>query len=221
MRALIVTLLASLLISSCAAAGSDIPTVTPAPQTETPGAAAQPGQQAGGSAATLQPAATGTGTPQSNMEDTMKISSPAFNDGQPIPKKFTCQGENVSPALSWSDVPAEARSLALVTEDPDAPSGTFIHWVVYNMPHTLTGLPEKVAATAEVIGIGSQGIAGFGRAGYGGPCPPPGKPHRYYFKLYALDLDPSLPPGLNAAGLQKQIAGHILAQAQWMGTYQR
>jgi hypothetical protein len=151
----------------------------------------------------------------------MIISSPAFDDGQPIPQKFTCQGDNFSPALSWSGIPTQTQSLALVIEDPDAPSGTFIHWIVYNMAPGLNGLPEKVPAAPQVAGIGAQGIGGSGRAGYGGPCPPAGKPHRYFFKLYALDLAPQLPPGLNAAGLKKQIAGHVLAQAQWMGTYQR
>ena len=151
----------------------------------------------------------------------MIISSPSFKDGQPIPVKFSCLGENVSPALAWSGVPAGAKSLALITEDPDAPSGTFIHWVIYNMPATLTGLPEKVTPTPVVNGIGTQGSTSFGRTSYGGPCPPAGKPHRYFFKLFALDLDPQLPAGLNSAALQKLMQGHILAQAQWMGTFQR
>jgi Raf kinase inhibitor-like YbhB/YbcL family protein len=154
-------------------------------------------------------------------EQIMKITSPAFNEGQPIPPKFTCQGENISPALVWSGAPDGTKSLALVTEDPDAPSGTFIHWVIYNMPPGLTGLPEKVPASSQVSGTGAQGITSSGRPGYTGPCPPSGKPHRYFFKLYALDLDPQLPAGLNAASLQKQMVGHILAQAQWMGTFQR
>ncbi len=151
----------------------------------------------------------------------MYISSPAFDNSQPIPAKFSCQGVNVSPLLAWSGIPSRAKSLALITEDPDAPSGTFYHWVLYNMQPSLTGLPEKVPTTAEVAGVGTQGNSSFGRTGYSGPCPPPGKAHRYYFTLYATDLDPTLPPGLNANSLQKQIQGHILAQAQWMGTYQR
>ncbi len=172
------------------------------------------------------PAGSPTPAPLSTLESqttdqTMYISSPAFENGKSIPAKFSCQGENVSPLLTWSGVPPRARSLALITEDPDAPSGTFYHWVVYNMQPTLTGLPEKVPTTGEVAGIGTQGSSGFGRTGYGGPCPPPGKPHRYYFTLFATDLEPTLSPGLNAAGLQKQLQGHVLAQAQWMGTFQR
>jgi Raf kinase inhibitor-like YbhB/YbcL family protein len=154
-------------------------------------------------------------------ENPMYISSPAFENGKPIPAKFSCQGENVSPLLAWSGIPSRAKSLALITEDPDAPSGTFYHWVIYNLQPSLTGLPEKVPTTGEVAGIGTQGPSSFGRIGYGGPCPPPGKAHRYIFTLYATDLDPTLPPGLNAAGLQKKIQGHVLAQGQWMGTYQR
>ncbi len=154
-------------------------------------------------------------------EQTMIISSPSFKDGQPIPVKFSCLGENVSPALAWSGLPSGTKSLALITEDPDAPSGTFTHWVIYNMPATLTGLPEKVTPTPVVNGIGTQGNTSFNRTGYGGPCPPAGKPHRYFFKLFALDLDPQLPAGLTSAALQRSMQGHILAQAQWMGTFQR
>jgi len=212
MRKRILFFLLAFLLAACTAAGNDLAATRPVAQagdlTQIP--------QASLDAAT---AASQTGEPVT--EQAMKISSPAFDDGQSIPKKFTCQGENVSPALTWSGVPAGTKSLALVTEDPDAPSGIFIHWVLYNMPPGLSGLPEKVAASPQVAGTGTQGSSGFGRPGYGGPCPPPGKAHRYYFKLYALDLDPQLPTGLNAAGLQKQMAGHILAQAQWMGTFQR
>jgi len=185
--------LITLLLVSCAG-NSPAPTTTSAPTIEA-----------------AEPAA----------DQTMKITTSAFADGQPIPQKYTCSGENVSPALAWSGVPASAKSLALVTEDPDAPSGTFIHWVLYNLPPSLSELPEKVPTGAAVEGLGSQGSTGFGKPGYGGPCPPAGKPHRYYFKLYALDLAPQLASGLNAAGLQQQMQGHILAQAQWMGTFQR
>ncbi len=173
------------------------------------------------SVATVQDATPSLQANNKSTEQAMYISSPAFENGQPIPKKFSCLGDNFSPILTWSGIPSRARSLALITEDPDAPSGTFYHWVLYNMSPALTGLPEKVASSAEVAGIGTQGTSSFGRTGYSGPCPPAGKAHRYYFTLYAIDLDPRLPPGLNAAALQKQIRGHILAQAQWMGTFQR
>jgi len=137
----------------------------------------------------------------------LSISIAAFQYGQPIPQKFTCQGENVSPAMAWSGVPAGTKSLALVLEDPDAPGLTFIHWLIYNLPPTLSGLPEKVAAGDQVPGIGTQGPGSSASAGYTGPCPPSGKAHHYFFNLYALDLDPSLPTGLNAADLQRQMTG--------------
>ena len=212
MRKLIIFYSLALLLAACTAAGNDRTANQPAAQASDQPQISQASLDAATAAA--QPAGPVT-------EEAMKITSPAFDDGKPIPKKFTCQGENVSPTLTWSGIPAGTKSLALVTEDPDAPSGIFIHWVLYNMQPGLSGLPEKVQAAPQVAGTGTQGSSGFGRPGYGGPCPPPGKAHRYYFKLYALDLDPQLPAGLNAAGLQKQMAGHILAQAQWMGTFQR
>ena len=149
------------------------------------------------------------------------LSSPAFAQGSLIPKKFTCDGTNVSPALNWSGLPAGTRSLALITDDPDAPVGTFTHWVLYNMAPSLTGLPEAVAKIAQVPGIGTQGNNSFSRPGYDGPCPPRGAPHRYYFTLYALDLSPDLPPGLTPTKLQSAMRGHIMAESQWMGKYQR
>lgn len=151
----------------------------------------------------------------------MNITSPAFSDGASIPARFTCQGENLSPQLDWSGVPSGARSLALVVSDPDAPGGTFIHWVLYNLPPQTSGLPEGVPATERLSSGAAQGRNDFGRIGYGGPCPPPGKPHRYIFTLYALDLAPDLPAGLNAARLNSLMRGHILAQASLTGLYQR
>ncbi len=149
------------------------------------------------------------------------LSSPAFTQGSLIPKKFTCDGTNVSPALTWSGLPAGTRSLALITDDPDAPVGTFTHWVLYNMAPSLTGLPEAVAKITQVSGIGTHGNNSYGRPGYDGPCPPRGALHRYFFTLYALDLPPDLPPGLTPARLQGDMRGHILAEGQWMGKYQR
>jgi len=151
----------------------------------------------------------------------MKIHGPEFSDAANIPARFTCEGENISPRLEWSGVPAAAQSLALVVSDPDAPGGTFIHWVLYNLPPQTTGLPEGMPATERLSGGGSQGRNDFGRIGYGGPCPPPGKPHRYIFTLYALDLAPDLPPGLNAARLNSLMRGHILDQVSLTGLYQR
>jgi len=149
------------------------------------------------------------------------FSSPAFTQGSLIQKQFTCDGANISPALNWSGLPPGTLSLALITDDPDAPGGVFTHWVLYNMSPTLTGLPEAVTKTTQVAGIGTHGSNSFGRPGYGGPCPPSGAPHRYYFTLYALDLPPDLPPGLTSTRLQSAMHGHILAEGQWMGKYQR
>ncbi len=149
------------------------------------------------------------------------LSSPAFTQGSLISKKFTCDGINVSPALVWSSLPPGTRSLALIADDPDAPVGTFTHWVLYNMAPSLTGLPEGVTKITQVSGIGTHGNNSYGRPGYDGPCPPRGVPHRYFFTLYALDLPPDLPPGLTPARLQSDMRGHILAEGQWMGKYQR
>lgn len=151
----------------------------------------------------------------------MKLSTAAFENGAAIPSRYTCSGDNISPALVIEGIPANTKSLALIMDDPDAPGGTWVHWVLYNIPPGLAGLTEKVPADAGVSGIGSQGPTSFGRPGYGGPCPPAGKAHRYFFKLYALDLEPALKVGLDKPALLKQIDGHILAQAQLMGTFQR
>lgn len=151
----------------------------------------------------------------------MNISSPAFSDGASIPARFTCEGENLSPRLDWSGVPSAAQSLALVVSDPDAPGGTFIHWVLYNLPAQTSGLPEGVPTSERLSSGAAQGRNDFGRTGYAGPCPPHGKPHRYIFTLYALDLPPDLPAGLNAARLNSLMRGHILAQASLTGLYQR
>ncbi len=145
----------------------------------------------------------------------------AFPNGGNIPKDYTCDGANRSPAITWSGVPAAARSLALIVNDPDAPVGTFTHWVLYNLPPELTGLAASQPKTAALPGIGVQGSNDFRRTGFDGPCPPPGKPHRYFFRLYALDEDPILADGLDAARLQKEMQGHILTQGEWMGKYGR
>lgn len=152
---------------------------------------------------------------------TFSISSPAFDNGGMIPEKYTCDGANLSPELRWTALPQNTQSLALVVEDPDAPMGTFIHWVIYNIAPNLNGLPSGVSEGPQVAGVGTQGVNSFRRVGYGGPCPPKGPAHRYYFKLYALDLAPNLESRLNADDLQRTIKGHILAQAEWMGRYQR
>jgi Raf kinase inhibitor-like YbhB/YbcL family protein/uncharacterized protein (TIGR00297 family) len=152
---------------------------------------------------------------------TFPISSSSFAEGELIPGRYTCDGENRSPELAWKDLPQVTRSLALLVEDPDAPGGVFTHWVLYNLPATVRSLPEGQPRTATMPGNGTQGINDFRRAGYDGPCPPAGSVHRYYFKLMALDIDGSLPAGLNAEKLRKAVQGHILAEAQWVGRFGR
>jgi len=151
----------------------------------------------------------------------IQITSSAFNEGNPIPKKYTCDGEDISPPLAWSGVPAGAKSLALIVDDPDAPVGTWVHWVIFGLPPTLNGLNEGIAKTPQVEGGAIQGNNDFRRPGYGGPCPPRGKQHRYFLKLYALDTSLTLKAGSSKADLEKAMRGHVLAQGQLMGTYSR
>jgi Raf kinase inhibitor-like YbhB/YbcL family protein len=151
----------------------------------------------------------------------LQITSTAFADGQPIPAKFTCDSSDVSPALGWTGATAGTKSFALIADDPDAPVGTWVHWVVYDLPAGTTSLPENVSKSEHIHGTAKQGVNDFRQIGYGGPCPPPGKPHRYFFKIYALDTLTDLKPGATKAQLLKTMEGHILAQGQLMGTYQR
>jgi hypothetical protein len=151
----------------------------------------------------------------------IQISSTAFSKGQSIPEVHTCQGRDISPPLLWTNVPAEAKSLALIVDDPDAPAGTWVHWVVYDLAPSAAGLAEDVPKS-QVLGDGAkQGINDFKRTGYGGPCPPAGKAHRYFFKLYALDALLGLKPGATKKDLLKAMEGHVLAEGHLMGTYQR
>jgi Raf kinase inhibitor-like YbhB/YbcL family protein len=152
---------------------------------------------------------------------TFAIFSPAFENEQPIPKKFTCDGENISPILTWANTPPETQSLALIVEDPDASIGTWTHWILYNLSSSLTRLPEHIANLEQVGGVGAQGLNTGSKIGYSGPCPSPGKRHRYYFYLYALDIPPTLPAKLNAAQLLGKMNGHIIAKIETMGTYIR
>lgn len=152
---------------------------------------------------------------------TIKVTSSAFQSGQAIPARYTCEGADTSPPLQWSGVPVGAKTLALICDDPEAPVGTWVHWVLYDLPVTTAELTEK-APTSEMLPSGAkQGINDFKRVGYGGPCPPPGKPHRYYFKLYALDIELALKPRATKQELLRAMEGHILVDGQLMGTYQR
>jgi len=149
------------------------------------------------------------------------ISSSAFSNGSSIPKKFTCDGPDVSPTLAWTEPPTGTKSFALLVDDPDAPAGNWNHWTMWNLPATLLSLPEGVSKDARLSDGTEQGQNDFGKAGYNGPCPPPGKPHRYYFKLFALDSQIELKQGSRKGDLEKTMKGHILAQVEWMGTYRR
>jgi Raf kinase inhibitor-like YbhB/YbcL family protein len=150
----------------------------------------------------------------------IQLMSTAFSDGKMIPKQFTCDGEDVSPPLSWNGLPTGTGSLALICDDPDAPVGTWDHWVLFNIPAAATGLPEDVPAKASLEDGSVHGNNSWGRPGYGGPCPPGGT-HRYFFKLYALDIELNLKTGATKSQLVKAMEGHILAQGQLMGKYRR
>jgi Raf kinase inhibitor-like YbhB/YbcL family protein len=151
----------------------------------------------------------------------LQISSTAFSAGEAIPKKFTCDGPDVSPQLKWSDPPGNTESFALIMDDPDAPAGTWVHWVLYDIPADARELPERVATQEQLASGARQGRNDFGKIGYGGPCPPPGKPHRYFFKLYALDTKLNLKSGATKAELERAMKPHILAQAELIGKYGR
>ncbi len=151
------------------------------------------------------------------------LESPVFSHGERIPVRYTCDGDDVSPPLRWSKTPSGTKSYALVMYDPDAPIGTFIHWVIYNIPAAINELPEAVPAEEQIEGLGVQGVNDFGNIGYGGPCPPPGHgEHRYFFALHALDVDKvDLPPRATAAKLIDKIKKHVIGYAVLMGTYSR
>ncbi len=150
----------------------------------------------------------------------IKISSSAFEDGGMIPAKYTCDGADVSPPLQWDAVPEGTRSIALICDDPDAPMGTWVHWVLFNLPSETKKLAENVPADKTLPNGAKQGISDFGRIGYGGPCPPGGT-HRYFFKIYALDTQVDLQAGANKRQLLKAMEGHILGQGQLIGKYKR
>lgn len=151
---------------------------------------------------------------------TMHLSSPAFVNGQAVPVNYTCDGRNDSPPLQWSGAPSGTKSFALICDDPDAPGG-WVHWVLYNLPATTHELPERFPATETLPDGAKQGLSDFKRIGYGGPCPPPGKLHRYFFKLHALDTELKLRPPATKAELLQAMKGHVLADASVMGVYER
>ncbi len=154
------------------------------------------------------------------MIQKIEVTSSAFSSGGMIPSDHTCDGADISPPLEWSGVPQGAQSLALIADDPDAPMGDWVHWVVYDLPPDLGGLSSAAPAGEKLSLGGVQGRTDFGSMGYGGPCPPRGM-HRYFFKLYALDKKLGLKPGVTKKELLKAMDGHILAQGELMGKYQR
>lgn len=158
---------------------------------------------------------------QRNSSMAFTISSQSFSNGGNIDKKFTCDGADVSPQLTWTQPPKGTKSFALLADDPDAPVGNWNHWTIWNIPANVTSLPESVAKTARLKDGSEQGANDFHKSGYNGPCPPAGKPHRYYFKLYALDTTLNLKAGSTKKDLETAIKGHVLGQAEWMGRYGR
>ena len=145
----------------------------------------------------------------------LHVSSSAFSEGQPIPEKYSCDGRNLSPPLKWSGAPEKTKSLAIIADDPDAPSGTFTHWVLYDLPAKTSELKEGSS------GSGKEGVNSFKKRGYGGPCLPPNGAHRYVFHVYALDIDSLGKAGLSKQDVSAAMKGHVLAEGQLIGKYQR
>jgi Raf kinase inhibitor-like YbhB/YbcL family protein len=172
------------------------------------------GADAGGSSPPLEtPVPSGT-------ETVFNLTSPAFENGASIPARFTCEGDDTSPPLSWSGLPESAASLALEVEDPDAPSGIWIHWIAYNLPLEINGLPGEIGEQPNLGGLGKSGLNSWGETEYGGPCPPSGT-HRYFFHLYALDQPLDLSGGASHSELHRAMEGHIIAEATLLGTYSK
>jgi Raf kinase inhibitor-like YbhB/YbcL family protein len=148
------------------------------------------------------------------------LKSPSFKEGEMIPARFTCDGEDISPELAWESIPEECQTLAIICDDPDAPMGTWVHWIIYNIPADLRGTEEGIPPD-DILPTGAkQGTNGWHRIGYGGPCPPGGT-HRYFFKIYALDTKLDLEPGATKSQLLNAMEGHTLAEGQLMGRYRR
>jgi hypothetical protein len=158
--------------------------------------------------------------PQGGNKMDIKITSSAFENECIIPAKYTCDGVDISPPLQWEGIPEGAESIALICDDPDAPMGTFVHWVVFNLPADATQLDENVPSEKTLPNGAKQGTSEFGKIGYGGPCPPSGT-HRYFFKMYALDAQVDLEAGASKSELLKAMDGHIVAQGQLMGKYKK
>lgn len=161
-----------------------------------------------------------TPAPSRGTAQTMNVTSSAFASQQPIPKKYSCDGQSISPPLQWDEPPEGTKSLALIMDDPDAPSGTFVHWVLYGLPPTTRSLPEGASASGGLPGGSLQGRSSAGTPGYTGPCPPSGT-HHYHFKLYALDSNIDIASGADKAQLERAMDKHVLAYGELVGTFSR
>jgi len=151
----------------------------------------------------------------------MALRSNAFKDGEPLPILYTCDDKNISPPLAWTGAPSETASLVLIVDDPDAPTGVWTHWIIFNLPADASGLAEDAAKSDSAMKSARQGLNDFKNLNYGGPCPPKGNLHRYFFKIYALDTVINLPAGASRTQVETAMTKHILAAGQLMGTYQR
>lgn len=151
----------------------------------------------------------------------LAIQTDAFPNGGEIPRQYTCSGSDISPGLQWSGIPQNTKALALIVDDPDAPGGTWTHWVVWDIPAQAGHLPEAIPTDETLPSGARQGRNDFGRTGYGGPCPPSGKAHRYFFRLYALDQVLQLRAGSERPDLEDAMRHHVISQAEWMGTFKR
>ncbi|MCH8864816.1 MAG: YbhB/YbcL family Raf kinase inhibitor-like protein [Chloroflexi bacterium] len=151
----------------------------------------------------------------------LTVSSTVFREGETIPAKYTCQGEDISPSITWGEPPDGTRSLAIIVDDPDAPGGVFTHWIIFNLPADTRQLPAAVPTQPRLDSGARQGKTDFGRVGYGGPCPPPGKPHRYQFTVYALDRTLDLAAGASRSQVLEAMQGNILSRGRLTGIYER
>jgi len=161
------------------------------------------------------------GVPKEGVAMSLNLKSADFSSGGTIPRQFTCDGQDISPALEWSEPPKGTKSFSLIADDPDAPVGTWVHWVLFDLPANVRSLEQNYPKEEQAADGSRQGRNDFRKIGYGGPCPPPGNPHRYFFKLYALDAKLNLKPGATKKDVERAMQGHILAQGEWMGRYGR